>query len=90
MNAKNRKTKKPATTEPFAPETYAQRRADIARLLDVLDMELTKHAEGMKGDPTNWGRVGDLGKVRSDLIDMVGFMSGMEREEVERFLNDAE
>ena len=86
MNAKNRKTPKPAKAEPSAPETYAQRRNDIARLLDVLDMELTKHAEGMKADPTNWGRVGDLGKVRGDLIDLVGFMSGMEREEVERFL----
>jgi hypothetical protein len=86
MNAKNRKTTRPAKPEPSAPETYSQRRGDIARLLDVLDMELAKHAEGMKADPTNWGRVGDLGKVRSDLIDMVGFMSGMEREEVERFL----
>lgn len=86
MNTKKPKTTKPAPVQPSAPETYAQRRGDIARLLDVLDMELAKHAEGAKADPTNWGRVGDLGKVRSDLIDMVGFMSGMEREEVERFL----
>lgn len=82
-----RTTKKP---EPTAPETYAARANDIARLLDVLHMELEKHAEAVKADPRCWGRVGDLGKVRSDLIDMVGFMSGMEREEVERFLNDAE
>lgn len=86
MNAKKPKTTKPAPAQPSAPEAYAQRRGDIARLLDVLDMELAKHAEGMKTDATDWGRVGDLGKVRSDLIDMVGFMSGMEREEVERFL----
>ena len=78
------------TPEPTAAEVYAARRSDIARLLDVLQMELEKHAEGAKADPTNWGRVGDLGKVRSDLIDLAGFMSGMEREEVERFLNDAE
>ena len=82
-----RTTKKP---EPTAPEAYAQRRNDIARLLDVLDMELTKHAEGAKADPANWGRVGDLGHVRGDLINLVAFLSGMETEEVERFLNDAE
>lgn len=82
-----RPTKKP---EPTAPETYAARANDIARLLDVLQMELDKHAEAAKADPKCWGSVGDLGKVRSDLIDLVGFMSGLERDEVERFLNDAE
>ncbi len=82
-----RTTKKP---EPTAAETYAARANDIARLIDVLQMELEKHAEAAKAEPANWGRVGDLGKVRSDLIDLVGFMSGMERDEVERFLADAE
>ena len=81
MNAK--KTTKP---EPTAPETYAARANDIARLIDVLQMELEKHADAAKGDQKCWGRVGDLGKVRSDLIDTVGFMSGMDREDIERFL----
>lgn len=89
MNAKKRTTKS-ASPEPTAREAYAQRRGDIARLLDVLDMELTKHAEGAKADPTNWGRIGDLGHVRGDLINLVAFLSGMETEEVERFLNEAE
>ena len=52
------------------------RRNDIARLMDVLQMELDKHAEAAKADPTNWGFTGDLGKVRSDLIDLVGFSAG--------------
>ena len=51
---------------------------------------LTVAAEAAKADPRNWGRTGDLGKIRSDLIDLVGFMSGMDREHVEAFLNDAE
>ena len=80
----------PAPQQPTAAETYAARRNDIARLMDVLQMELDKHAEAAKADPRNWGRTGDLGKVRSDLIDLVGFMSGMDREHVEAFLNDAE
>ena len=81
MNAK--KTTKPEST---APEAYAARANDIARLIDVLQMELEKHADAAKGDSKCWGRVGDLGKVRSDLIDTVAFMSGMDREDVDRFL----
>ena len=73
---------KTTTPEPSAAETYAQRQSDIARLLDVLDMELTKHAEAAKADPKNW----DLYRVRSGLIDVVGFVSGMDRADVERFL----
>jgi len=53
-------------------------------------MELDKHAEGAKADPRNWGFAGSLGKVRSDLIDLVGFISNMDPEHVEAFLNDAE
>ncbi len=75
---------------PTAAEAYAAHRGDIARLMDVLQMELDKHAEGAKADPRNWGKTGDLGKVRSDLIEIVGFMSGMERERIEAFLADAE
>ncbi len=53
-------------------------------------MELNKHDEGAKADPRNWGFAGSLGKVRSDLIDLVGFLSNMDPEHVEAFLNDAE
>ena len=81
---------KPAPAQPTAAETYAARRGDIARLMDVLQMELDKHAEGAKADPRNWGFAGSLGKVRSDLIDLVGFLSSMDPEHVEAFLNDAE
>ena len=87
MTKRTPKTTKP---EPTAAETYAARQNDIARLMDVLQMELDKHAEAAKSDARNWGRTGDLGKVRSDLIDLVGFMSGMDRDHVEAFLNDAE
>ena len=87
MNKRTTNSKKP---EPTAAQTYAARQNDIARLMDVLQMELDKHAEGAKADPRNWGFAGSLGKVRSDLIDMVGFMSGMDPEQVVEFLNDAE
>ena len=79
-----------ANPEPSAEQTYAARRNDIARLLDVLQMELEKHAEQAKANPRDWGFPGSLGKVRSDLIDLVGFLSNMDPEHVEAFLNDAE
>jgi hypothetical protein len=52
MTKRTPKTTKP---EPTAAETYAARRNDIARLMDVLQMELDKHAEGAKADPTQLG-----------------------------------
>ncbi|MFN7022316.1 MAG: hypothetical protein ACK4WH_13440 [Phycisphaerales bacterium] len=83
-------TKRTPKPEPTAAETYTARRNDIARLLDVLEMELDKHDERAKADPRHWGLPGNLGKVRGDLIDLVGFLSGMERQRIEEFLRDAE
>lgn len=91
MNApENAKRNAPKNSQPTAAETYAARRSDIARLIDVLEMHLEIHAESAKADPTNWGRAGDLGKVRSDLVNLVGFMANMDPEHVEDFLADAE
>ena len=83
-------TKKTNQPRQTATDAYAAARNDIARLLDVLDMELAKHAERAKADAKNWGFAGDLQKVRSDLIDTTAFISGMERDAGEGFLADAE
>ncbi len=72
-----------------ATTAYADARNDIARLLDVLDMELAKHDERAKADQKNWGFAGNLQKLRSDLVDAVAFVAGMDRTEVETFLDDA-
>jgi hypothetical protein len=69
---------------------YAAARNDIARLLDVLQMELDAHAERFRGDPRNWGYAGSVQKLRSDLINAVAFIANMDRPEVERFLDEAE
>ena len=86
MAAKN---EKPAANQTAA-ETYAARRNDIARLLDVLDMELANHDAGAKAAPGDWGFAGSLAKVRGDLINTVAFLSNMDPEAVETFLDDAE
>ena len=87
MNKRTTNSKKP---EPTAAQTYAARQNDIDRQMDLLKMDLEKHAEGAKADPRNWGFTGRLGKGRRDLIDLVGVLSNMDPEHVEAFLNDAE
>lgn len=69
-----------------AAETYAARRADVARLLDVLEQELGKYDQRAAARPNDWGFPGTLDYVRSTLIDLVEGLSGVERSEIERFL----
>lgn len=78
------------TNEPTAAETCAARRADIARLIDVLEMELEKFGQRAAADPKNWGFAGTLYSVRSTLVHAVASLANMEIEEVEMFLADAE
>ncbi len=75
-----------------AAQTYAQRREEIARLLDVIHMELDAHSERAAANPTNWGFAGDLSKVRSDLIDTLAFLTNgrMAAADIEKFLGEAE
>jgi len=80
----------PNVPEPTAAETYAAHRSDIARLLDVLDMELERNDARAKDQRDNWAIVGNISKVRSDLINTIAFLGNMDRADVERFLNDAE
>lgn len=75
--------------QPTAAGAYTARRNDIARLLDVLDMELNRHDQAAKAHPADWGFAGKLGKLRGDLIDAIAFIAGMERGSVEEFLDDA-
>ncbi len=81
-----KKNEKKAT--PKALETYQANRADIARLIDWLQMELDKSDEQAKADPLNWGHAGAMGQVRSNLIDTLEFISGIERERIEETLGE--
>ncbi|MCW5777759.1 MAG: hypothetical protein KIS87_15085 [Phycisphaeraceae bacterium] len=76
----------PKTPEPTAAEAYTARRNDIARLLDVLSMHLDINDKEHAAAPANWGLVGNLGKVREDLVNLVGFLANMDPEHVEDFL----
>jgi len=82
----NATTEKKAT--PKALETYQAHRADIARLIDWLQMELDKSDEQARIDPLNWGHAGSMGQVRSNLIDTLEFISGIERARIEETLGE--
>lgn len=78
------------TTNETASQAYAKRRSDIARLIDVLQMELDAHAKRAALADTHWGYPGDLGRIREGLIELVMSMSGMECERIEDFLAEAD
>lgn len=78
------------TSNETASQAYAKRRSDIARLIDVLQMELDAHAKRAALADTHWGYPGDLGRIREGLIELVMSMSGMERERIEDFLTEAD
>lgn len=69
--------------ETSAEQTYANRASDIARLIDVLQMELERHAQEASEKPKDWGYAGSLGKIRSDLLETLSFISGFTREDIE-------
>lgn len=71
-----------------AAETYAARRHEVARLMDVLEMELKKYDDQAAASPKDWSFAGTMGFVRESLIDLVAGLSGIERSEIERFLSE--
>ncbi len=74
--------------KPTALETYQARRADVARLLDWLGMELDRFGERAEAEPTNWGYAGTMGHVRTSLIDLLESLSGIESECIEETLRE--
>ncbi|MEI8195734.1 MAG: hypothetical protein WCI73_07485, partial [Phycisphaerae bacterium] len=71
-----------------ARDAYQARTKDINRLIGLLKNELATHAQTSEANPKNWGYAGDLGKVRNDLIELVGFLSNTDRDKVEQYLAD--
>ena len=78
------------TTPETASQAYAKRTCDIARLIDVLQMELDAHARRAALAETHWGYPDDLGRIRAGLIELVMGMSGMDRERIEDFLAESD
>ncbi len=73
-------------TKPIAIEAYRKNREDVARLLDILDMELTRFGERAEAAPSDWGFAGSMTQVRSMLVDAVEYLSGIDRAQIEETL----
>ncbi len=69
-------------TNTSASDAYRNTASDIARLIDALRSELDHHQQQADGGKINWGHVGDIDKVRTDLIDLVGFMTNSDSDQV--------
>tara|TARA_E500000318_G_scaffold78891_1_gene73839 strand:- start:363 stop:635 length:273 start_codon:yes stop_codon:yes gene_type:complete len=71
----------------LAMETYRRRAADNALLIRLLREGLQTHAEATSPERVNWDRTGDIGHVRKGLIELLMFISGRERLDIEQHLD---
>ena len=75
-----------------AAERYADQRGDIAVLMDCIQMELDAHAERAAAKPTDWGFVGDMGRVRESMREVLQTLligrHGWSETEAARFVTD--
>ncbi len=74
---------------PSAATVYGSRRADIAALLDWLDIELDKSAEYVEKEGVDFGHSGDLGHVRNLLVQTLAFLAQRDEEDIKGALADA-
>jgi hypothetical protein len=75
-----------------AAERYADQRGDIAVLMDCIQMELDAHAERAAAKPDDWGYVGDMGRIRESMRDVLQTLligrHGWTEVETARFVTD--
>jgi hypothetical protein len=62
---------------------YETAKNDIANLLGFFECELSKEF-----DTLDWGHVGTLNKVKSDLLETLSFLSGFTEESIKETLEE--
>ena len=65
-------------------KAYDSVKADISNLLGWFECELDKQPADL-----NWAHVGSLSKIRTDLIETLSFMSGIEQDMIKDGLAEA-
>ncbi len=78
-----------ATKKQTAQDAYAQHRKDITSLMLWLELELEKHRINAKGQPNNWGFIGDIETTRNQLIETLASLSHSEQHEIEALLSES-
>ncbi|TQE98694.1 MAG: hypothetical protein FKY71_12500 [Spiribacter salinus] len=76
------------TTKRTALSAFTQHADDCAALLDHLGEVIAKTREQFKADSTNWGYAGSMAEVRSNLIQILAFIGGLEEDAIEATLAD--
>jgi hypothetical protein len=73
-----KKTKRETTKS--AAETYAERKREIATLIEAIEFRLQIHEGSFSDrDRRDWGFVGDLGSVAERLREIADFLPGGRR-----------
>lgn len=70
------------TTKANAEAAYNDRLDQVHVLIGMLREGIKIHSKAFADDRANWGYVGDLGHVKSELVNLVASMTGMEPEAV--------
>jgi hypothetical protein len=58
--------------QPTALETYRARRAEVARLMEVLTTTLEGFTQNAEANPGDWGYAGTMSNIRERLVEMLG------------------
>lgn len=56
-----------------AEDAYNKRYSNIQKLIKELSINLKKHEKNFKKEITNWAMAGDLGRLESDLKDILEY-----------------
>jgi hypothetical protein len=57
-----------------ADTQYKANQASIRELMATLEARLAQHETKASADPSNWGYAGDLGRIETDLKELVRFL----------------
>ena len=69
-------------------ELYNERREDIARVMDWIELEMDAYPGRADADSDDWSSAGDLGHVLEKLTQTLAFLSNRDPEDIEALLSD--
>lgn len=69
-------------TKLSAFQAFDEKATDCATLLEHLTKVLATCRKEAEADPANWGHAGSMGQVRSNLIETLAFIGGLEEQDI--------
>ena len=74
------------TQNQTASQAYAAQREEILWLLGYLESSLELHRERSQLDNSSWSYAADLGRTRNQLVELIGDLTGLGSERIEKSL----